>query len=207
MFIVFESIDGGGKGYQRIEVASILQKKGIDIKSAEFPIHDAFYEQVIHPALQGETKMNSASWVLAYLLDKTRYVDNIKPYLQDVNKLFLVDGYFTTTIAYQSLLMKQIEMNKLIELGDLFEIPKPDLAIFLDVDPQTAIARKHKEEGHEEGPDMFEKSVDKQRKLQQIFKKMVDENIYCPWVKIDGNGKPEEVTNEILKILKDKKVK
>jgi thymidylate kinase len=148
--------------------------------------------------------MNNASWVLSYLLEKTRYADNIKPFISAPGMLFVADGYFTTTIAYQSLLMKQIEMNKLIELGDLFDIPRPDFAIFLDVDPEVAIKRKKKEEGHEEGPDMFEKSVGKQKKLQKIFKQMVEENIYCPWYKVDGNGKPEEVTKNIIKILKTK---
>lgn len=205
MFIVLESIDGGGKGFQRIEITDKLVKKGIEVKGAEFPIHNAFYETVIHPALQGEAKMNQASWVLSYLLDKTLYTDNIHEAVEE-DKIFLADGYFTTTIAYQSLLMEQVPLERLIQYGDEFDIPVPDLAIFLDVDPEVAMARKNKEEGHEEGPDMFEKSIKKQQKLRDIFKKMVNENIYCKWEMVDGNGTPEEVTNSILEVLKRHKV-
>ena len=203
MFLVLESIDGGGKGFQRIEVSDRLDKMGYKVKGAEFPIHNAFYETVIHPALQGETKMNTASWVLSYMLDKTLYTDNIAPSVgKDKKNFFIADGYFTTTIAYQSLLMQQVELEKLIEYGIEFDIPRPDLAIYLDVDPEVAIARKNKEEGHDEGPDMFEKSISKQKKLQEIFRKMVKEEIYCDWEQVDGNGKPEEVTSAILEVLK-----
>lgn len=206
MFIVLESIDGGGKGFQRIEVSDKLSKAGVEIKGVEFPVHNAFYETVIHPALQGETKMNQASWVLSYLLDKTLFTNNIVPYKGQKGRVFIADGYFTTTIAYQSLLMKQVPLKKLIEYGVEFDIPVPDLAIYLDVEPKIAMERKNKEEGHDEGPDMFEKSVKKQEKLQEIFRKMVEEQIYCPWVQVDGNGTPKEVTDAIIQTLKDKKV-
>ncbi|MBN1331766.1 hypothetical protein JW978_02665 [Candidatus Dojkabacteria bacterium] len=207
MFLVLESIDGGGKGFQRIEISDRLAKMGVKVKGVEFPVHNAFYETIIHPALQGETKMNTASWVLSYLLDKTLYTDNISPYVgKDKKKVFIADGYFTTTIAYQSLLMSQVELQKLIDYGVEFNIPRPDLAIYLDVDPEVAIERKNKEEGHDEGPDMFEKSVAKQKKLQKIFRKMVKEEIYCDWEKVDGNGGPEEVTDAIIEMLKKRKL-
>lgn len=208
MFIVFESIDGGGKGHQRIEILDRLAKAGLDVEGVEFPVHNAFYETVIHPALQGDAKMNKSSWVLSYLLDKTLYTDKIAPYTgKGKKKIFIADGYFTTTIAYQSLLMEQVELRKLIKYGEEFDIPVPDLAIYLDVKPEVAIARKNKEEGHDEGPDMFEKSIKKQKKLQNIFRKMVKEEIYCPWAQVDGNGTVEEVSNQILNILKSKGIK
>jgi thymidylate kinase len=211
MFIVIESIDGGGKGFQRIEISDRLDKAGYKVKGVEFPVHNAFYETVVHPALQGETKMNKASWVVSYLLDKTLYADNILPFLGKSGKakkeIFVADGYFTTTIAYQSFLMEQVPLKKLIQYGKDFEIPVPDLTIFLDVKPEVAIARKNKEEGHDEGPDMFEKSIEKQKKLQKIFRKMVKDQVYCKWEMVDGNGSPEEVTSAILEVLKKHGIK
>jgi len=208
MFIVLESIDGGGKGHQRIEVLDKLVRKKYKVKGAEFPIHNVFYETVVHPALQGETEMNKSSWVLSYLLDKTLYTDKISPFVGKKKKeIFVADGYFTTTIAYQSLLMGQVDLKRLIQYGNEFEIPVPDLAIYIDVEPQVAITRKHKEEGHDEGLDMFEKSIVKQRKLQTIFRKMAKEKIYCEWEQVDGNGAPEEVTSTIMKALAKRGIK
>lgn len=207
MFIVLESIDGGGKGRQRIEVSDVLDKEyGIEVKGVEFPIHDVFYESIIHPALQKETKMSGPSWILAFLLEKTLYAHNIEPFVSRKGNLFIADGYFTTTIAYQSLLMKQVPLDRLLQYGVDFEIPKPDLTIFLDVDPKVAIERKNKEEGHDEGPDMFEESIEKQENLRQIFKKMVDEKIYCEWEMVDGNGSIDDVRDSILEVLKKRAI-
>ena len=207
MFIVLESIDGGGKGRQRIEVSDFLSKKyGINVKGVEFPIHDAFYETVVHPALQKETTMNASSWVLSFLLEKTRYAHNIVPFVSKKGNLFIADGYFTTTIAYQSLLMKQVPLDKLLQYAKDFEIPTPDLAIFLDVDPKIALERKNKEEGHDEGLDMFEESIEKQQKLRDIFKKMIDEKIYCDWEIVDGNESVENVRDSIIQVLKKRSI-
>lgn len=206
MFIVLESIDGGGKGKQREEICARLESMGIEVKSAGFPVHNAFYETVIHPALQEQAHMNRASWVLAYLLDKTLETDKLLPYVKTEKNVFVVDGYLTTTIAYQSMLMNQISLEKLLEYAKDFEIPTPDLAIYIDVDPKIAMTRKHKEEGHEEGLDMFEKSIEKQERLRNIFKTMAEKQIYCPWVIVDGNGIIEEVTDAIMSRLLDKKI-
>ncbi len=207
MFIVLDGIDGAGKGRQREEVLKTISENDyVNIKGEEFPVHNAFYETVIHPALQGDATMNKASWVLSYLLDKTLAADKIKPFVKDPNNLFIADGYFTTTIAYQSYLMNQVEVDNLLQYAEDFEIPKPDFAIYLDVDPEIAFKRKELEEGHEEGLDMFEKSLEKQKKLRTIFKKMVKDNIYCNWTEIDGNGSVEEVRGAILSIIRSKKL-
>lgn len=207
MFIVLDAIDGAGKGRQRFEVSNIIKSKyNKKVRSVEFPIHDAFYEVVIHPALQEWKKMNGPSWVLSYLLDKTLYAPNIEPYVGNPDNLFIADGYFTTTIAYQSMLMDQVPLEKLLEYSIDFKIPKPDLAIYLDVDPKIAFERKDREEGHEEGLDMFEKSFDKQEELRKIFQKMSGENIYCDWESVDGNGTPKEVRDNIIDQLEKHKI-
>lgn len=205
MFIVLDSIDGAGKGKQREEVTALLaENSDIEIKSIGFPVHDIFYESIIHPALQEERTLSKSSWVLSYLLDKTLHSEKIEPFLSKKNNLMIADGYLTTTIAYQSFLMGQVKLEKLLQYAEDFEIPKPDLAIFIDADPEIAFARKMKEEGHDEGLDLFEKSLDKQKKLQSIFRKMAQENVYCDWVVVNGNGTIEEVRDVIIKIIENK---
>ena len=206
MFIVLDAIDGAGKGRQRLELVAMLHKRGYKVESLEFPVHDKFYEDVIHPALQGEIKLNAASWVLAYLLDKTLQAETIRPYAGSKQNFLIADGYLTTTIAYQSLLMKQVELKKLLGYAQDFQIPKPDLAIFLDTDPQFAMRRKSREAGHAEGPDIFEKSLAKQKKLAKIFAGMAEKNIYCEWDVVDGNGSVAEVTANIVSVLKKHKL-
>ncbi len=207
MFIVLDSIDGAGKGLQRIEVSNYIRTSlNKEVHGEEFPVHNAFYETVIHPALQQQTKLNKASWVISYLLDKTLEADRINPYVGNPDNLFIADGYFTTTLAYQCFLMEQVSLEKLLEYSSDFEIPKPDLAIFIDADPEVAMKRKEKEEGHDEGLDIFEKDLAKQNKLRNIYENMYKNNVYCKWDKVDGNGTIQEVTNNILQILKNHKI-
>ena len=203
MFVVFDAIDGAGKGAQRIEVSKLL-KKNTDLvfDSEEFPVHNDFYEHLIHPALQEETKMNKESWILSFLLDKTLQSDRIKPYVGNPSNLFIADGYFTTMLAYQGHLMEQMPASELAKLANIFKIPRPDFCIYIDVDPEIAFKRKENEEGHDEGLDMFEKSIDKQKKLREIFTNMAENNYYSKWYMIDGEPAIEDVSKSILDILK-----
>lgn len=170
MFIVLESIDGGGKGKQREELTKLIQTEHpeFNLKSQGFPLHNDFYSVLTHRALQGEIEMNNESWLLAFLLDKTLETDNIWPHVNTNDSLYLADGYFTTTIAYQAHLMGQVEHEKLLAYAKDFRIPEPDLTIYIDVDPAIAMDRKAHEDGHEEGLDMFERSLDKQKRLREI---------------------------------------
>jgi dTMP kinase len=204
MFIVLESIDGGGKGKQREEITSLIEETypTFDLKSQGFPLHNDFYNVLTHRALQGEIDMNNESWILAFLLDKTLETDNIWPYVGSNSDLYLADGYFTTTIAYQAHLMGQIDHEKLLSYAKDFRIPKPDLNIFIDVDPEVAMKRKAIEEGHDEGLDMFERSIDKQKRLREIYNLMSSRNEFGEWVKIDGNGSIDEVKSTILEVIK-----
>lgn len=208
MFVVLDSIDGGGKGKQREEIAAFLNdfNKDIALHSEEFPVHNIFYESVVHPALQEKATLNKASWLLSFLLDKTLQSDKISEYVNKENSLYLADGYLTTTFAYQCFLSEQVTEEKLLQYAEDFNIPKPDLAIYIDVDPKIAMERKSKEEGHEEGLDMNEKSLEKQERLRKIFQNMVTNQTYCKWEIVDGNGTIEEVKESILEIFRKNKI-
>lgn len=207
MFVVIESIDGGGKGAQRELLAKRLAGLlGKSLDTEEFPVHNQFYEQIIHPALQEQHTLSKQSWLLSFLLDKTMQSERINPFVANVNNLFIADGYFTTTLVYQGLIQSIMSVEQLIELATLFELPKPDLTIFLDVDPAIAMQRKQTEEGHDEGLDMFEKSLDKQKMIRECFLKLAQENVYCNWEIVNGNGTLEEVYNSVTKTLNDAKI-
>lgn len=207
MFIVIDAIDGAGKGTQQKEVLAKLAKSTkLEVKGIEFPVHNVFYESVVHPALQEETKLNKHSWVLSFLLDKTMQADEISRFVSKEDNLFVADSYLTTTFAYQCYLYNQLSVVRLERYAEEFEIPKPDLAIFIDVDPKIAMKRKQKEEGHTEGLDMNEKSIHKQYRLQEIYREMVEGQVYCKWDSVDGNGKVEDIRDAIIKKLEEHQI-
>jgi dTMP kinase len=206
MLIVLEGIDGAGKGKQRQEVVKVLQSKIKKLSTYEFPNHQSpIYEHLIHPALHEEIKLNQASWFLSFALDQILLSDIISESVKSKSNYCVVDGYFTTTIAYQCLMNKSYTVKQALDFAKQFKIPKPDISIFIDVDPVIAQKRKSIEEGHDEGMDIFERSLEKQKKIKSAFLKMAKNSTLSKWLIVDGNGTIEEVTENIVSALKKHK--
>ena len=207
MLIVLEGIDGAGKGKQRLEVVKLLQSKIKKLTTFEFPNHQSpIYKHLIHPALHEEIKLNPASWFLSFALDQILQSDMISDSIKSKSNYCIVDGYFTTTIAYQCIMNKSYTVKQALDFAKQFGIPKPDISIFIDADPVIAQKRKMKEEGHDEGMDIFERSLEKQKKIRSAFLKMAKNSTLSKWLIVDGNGTIEEVTENIMQTLKKHKL-
>jgi dTMP kinase len=207
MLIVLEGIDGAGKGKQRLEVVKLLQSKIRKLTTFEFPNHQSpIYKHLIHPALHEEIKLNPASWFLSFALDQILQSDMISDSIKSKSNYCIVDGYFTTTIAYQCIMNKSYTVKQALDFAKQFGIPKPDISIFIDADPVIAQKRKMKEEGHDEGMDIFERSLEKQKKIQSAFLKMAKNSTLSKWLIVDGNGTIEEVTQNIMQTLNKHKL-
>lgn len=205
MFIVLDGIDGAGKGRQRSELVSKLSNTKQKVQTTDFPDHQGeIYKHVIHPALHEEISLSPQAWFLAFILDQLLWKDKIDETIGNDKAHFISDGYFTTTLAYQCKLSKVMNITDALELAEKFEVPKPDLVIFIDVDPKVAMSRKMGEEGHDEGLDIFERNISKQQKLRQAFTELANENTWTDWEIVDGNLSIEEVNNMIIKILNNK---
>lgn len=207
MFIVLDGIDGAGKGRQRSELVSTLSNNKQQIQTTDFPDHQGeIYKNVIHPALHEEISLSPQAWFLAFVLDQLMWESKIDETIGQKDKHFISDGYFTTTLAYQCKLSKVMNVEEALELADRFGVPKPDLVIFIDVDPKVAMSRKMVEDGHDEGLDIFERNITKQQKLRQAFTDLAKENIWTGWEIVDGNLTIKEVKDEIIRILNNKKL-
>ena len=95
-------------------------------------------------------------------------------------------------------------VKEALKLANTFYVPKPDLVIFIDVDPKIAMGRKMKEEGHDEGLDIFERNISKQEKLRKAFLDLAKNNTWTDWEVVNGNLSIEEVRDSILDILNKK---
>jgi len=209
MFLVLDGIDGAGKGCQRIEICKFLQnsKKSIKLNTIDFPNHSSIiYKKLIHPALHEEVKLDKSGWLLSFMLDQVLMGEEIKKAVKSKTQHFITDGYFTTTIAYQSMMNKYFTVPDMLQMAKIVDLPKPDLAIYIDVDPVEALKRKRIEEGHDEGMDIFERSLKKQQILRNNFKKMVKDSIFCKWEIVNGNASIDKVTQEIVKVLNKHKL-
>jgi thymidylate kinase len=198
MFIVLESIDGGGKGRQRIEVETFFSAKGVNIKSAGFPDHsNSIWKDFLQPALHKKINLTPGAWFSAFALEKFLWQEELSKYQKDPNNLFIADGYYTTTLVYQCILNGVPELDFGVNFAEVLGIVKPDLTIYLDVNPATARARKDAEEG-KEIQDMYESDIQKQEEIRSAFHYLIENKVWCDWNEIDGNGSIQEVRDQII---------
>jgi len=77
-----------------------------------------------------------------------------------------------------------MDTEKILQLSQLFDIIKPDLAILLKISAETSIKRKTKEKGG--NLDRNENNFQLLKDLAERYETLAEENIFCPWVIIDG---------------------
>ena len=130
-----------------------------------------------------------------YIQDRKDHLDNlVKPFLKkkdDNISIGLCDRYYYSTIAYQH--VQGIELKKLLDINRKFL--KPDLAIILDLHPETALKRISRERAVEK----FER-LEFMKKLRNNFlelKEWMDDNI----VYVDTSGAEDETFEKVRKQL------
>jgi dTMP kinase len=107
------------------------------------------------------------------------------------------DRYLTSTLVYQGL--RGVELNKIVQLAELFDLPKPDLTIYLRISPETSMSRKSKEKQGD--LDRNEKDLEFLKNLVNMYDKVSKDNLFCKWETVDGEKSIEEVFNQIIKLI------
>lgn len=214
MFIAIEGIDGAGTGTQTKAIASILRKLGFEVATQEFPDHDfAIYHHLLHPFIHGQIDLEPDEAFLLFLTDMLRLRAEIGRYQSLKQKFFLADRYFATTLVYgchfpglkgefkNSVYGRgnSLSLSNGIRLAETLKLTRPDLIIYLEVTPKTAVRRKHNEDGHQEGLDRFEASVKTQKIIQAKYHYLMDKSVLAPWVSLNGELSPTEVSKSMIK--------
>lgn len=195
-FIVFEGIDGSGKGTQIKKLKDYLDQ--LEIKSFVTCEHtrDLPVGKLIETTLNGGEKIDPLSLQICFTADRRdHYQKVIKPALER-GEFVILDRYYGSTVAYTDDNMKQImlDFNQKI-------VPKADLTIFLDVDPQMAMKRIG--DGRSTKT-IFERleTLTKSRESYLWFCEKIKETV----VVVNGNKDVDIIHLNILKKLKSKKI-
>ena len=143
MLIVLEGLDGAGKSTQVKKLRTYLEELFGSLEYIHFPRYDApVYGDLISRFLRGDFGSNETvhPQLVALLFAEDRHgaAPQIKSILQNGGNV-LLDRYVYSNIAYQCAKVKSSEdaagLREWIfntEYGN-FELPRPDLNIFLDV--------------------------------------------------------------------------
>ena len=190
MLVVLEGLDGAGKSTQVKKLRNYLESLFGSIEYIHFPRYDApVYGDLISRFLRGDFGGNEAvhPQLVALLFAEDRHgaAPEMKKILSEGGTV-LLDRYVYSNIAYQCAKVRNVaEAENLrnwifnTEYGN-FELPKPDLNIFLDV-PIAFVEQKLKSsrggedrEYLEGAQDIHEADIEFQKRVRSIYRRQCE---------------------------------
>lgn len=185
MLIVLEGLDGAGKSTQIQRLRGYLAEQGLETEYLHFPRFDSpVFGELIARFLRGE--FGSADQVDPYLVallyagDRHDAAPMIRQWLAE-GKAVVLDRYVYSNIGYQCGKLADPEARKRLTEWILhleynyYQIPRPDLSLFLDV-PFAFTERKLKEvrEGDDRSylngsKDIHEDSLELQQRVREVY--------------------------------------
>ena len=190
MLTVLEGLDGAGKSTQVKKLRAYLESLSGSLEYIHFPRYDApVYGDLISRFLRGDFGSNDAvhPQLVALLFAEDRHGagPEMKKVL-DRGGNILLDRYVYSNIAYQcAKLADEDEAEALrdwifnTEYGS-FELPKPDLNIFLDVPIAFVESKLKSQRGGSDrdylggGQDIHEADIEFQKRVRSIYRKQCE---------------------------------
>ena len=194
IFIVFEGIDGSGKSTQIKLLHNRLKNDDHRVYSTFEPT-DGPIGLLIRQMLTGEVETDQRTIASLFAADRTDHLVNQKNGIKtkvDGGEIVLCDRYYFSSYAYHA---QHIEMDWVINANALnSDILRPDVTLFIDVDPRTCFDRLKSSRTQLE---MYEK-IDIMEKVREhyfeAFEKLKSrESILV----VDGNSSAEKVEQRI----------
>jgi dTMP kinase len=187
-FICLEGLDGCGKTTQAKLLVRNLKKKGSALYTAE-PSNSHMGKFTKEHCLHTEKRHSAVVEALLFAADRFEHVENtILPALKD-SQTVVSDRYVYSSLAYQG--SAGLDLKWISKINS-YAI-RPDLAIFIDVEPETVVQRLKPRKSVME-------DIETQRKVRSIYCKFVEKGALT---RINGNKPEREVTKEILAVVKD----
>ena len=190
MLVVLEGLDGAGKSTQVKRLRAYLESLFGSLEYVHFPRYDApVYGELISRFLRGDFGANETvhPQLVALLFAEDRHgaAPAIKQVL-DNGGIVLLDRYVYSNIAYQcAKLRDNAEAERLrdwifnTEYGD-FNLPKPDLNIFLDVPIGFVESKLKADRGGEDreylggAQDIHESDIEFQKRVRAIYQRQCE---------------------------------
>lgn len=187
MLVVLEGLDGAGKSTQVRRFREYLSKVCPDLEYIHFPRYDSpVYGGLIGRFLRGDFGANEAvhPQLVALLFAEDRHGagPEIKARLA-AGGTVLLDRYVYSNIAYQCAKLSDPDEAEALrqwivdtEYGD-FELPRPDLNIFLDVPIGFVEESLRKERGGDDreylagASDIHEADIEFQKKVRAMYQR------------------------------------
>jgi len=187
VFICIEGLDASGKTTQALLLVEELNRRGFKAVYTTEPSRGEIGRFIRKRVLQREGRVPSVVEALLFAVDRIDHVEReIKPALRD-GKIVVSDRYLYSSLAYQG--AAGLDLNWIREINRLALIP--DLAIYIDVPPETVFERIRRKRTVME-------DLQTQEKVREVYMGLVKAGTL---ILIDGNRPAEEVSKDILSVV------
>ena len=196
MFITFEGPEGSGKTTQARRVADWLSSLGHDVLAIREPGGTPIGDKVRAILMDRQnTTLNARAELLLFCASRAQLVaDRIQPHL-DHGGIVVCDRFADSTLAYQGY-GRGLDLCTLRSLLDFATFGvKPDLTLYLDVDPHTGLLRRARDKGGMNRLDA--EPIEFHERVRRGYLALAAEEPQR-WVVIDANA-PEAVVERCLK--------
>ncbi len=184
-FIVLEGVDGAGKSTQIALLEEYFAAQGRECVKLHFPRFETpVYGELIARFLRGEFggvgEVNPYLVALLYAGDRADAARMIRGWMAE-GKVVIVDRYVYSNIGYQCAKFAEAEAREELSRWILdmeynkFDIPRPDISIFLDVpfkftERKLQTVREGDDRNYLNGADdIHESSLDLQRTVREVY--------------------------------------
>jgi|YelNatPaOPRAMG01_1025707.scaffolds.fasta_scaffold109589_2 dTMP kinase len=183
--ISFEGIDGSGKTTVSTKLYLKLREKGYP---CFYTVEPTFMRVGALIRLHASRIRNTPQYYLALLFaaDRVEHYERIIRKKLEKGYYVISDRYVHSSIAYQGGLLNDPEWVRIINN----RVPPPDLAIYLDIDPENALKRKRLS-GPFEDASLLEK-------IRSVYLKLVENG---ELVMVDARKPLEEVLENVTRIV------
>ena len=200
LFITFEGIDGSGKSTQSQLLYDALNDLGISVIQTREPGGSIGAEIIRSLLVSGDTDRWSAETeILLFTAARRDHLEKtIQPALTK-NQIVICDRFVDSTRVYQGVARADLRQT-VDELHSIIIKKEPDITFIIDTDPEKSLTRGL---ARNSGEDRFEEfGLEFQKKLRNGFSELSKtEKAKCHL--INGMRSKEEVSNDILNIVKD----
>lgn len=195
-FIVFEGTDGSGKSTQMKLLGKYLEERGEKCSFTREPT-DSKFGELLHSCMKREIDTDEYTIAAMFAADRLDHIHNpnggMKVTLEKgVN--VLCDRYYFSSFAYNG---GFVPLDWVISINTpAMQALKPDLVIFIDVDPRESMARVSRR-GEVERYETLDKQLKIREKYLEIFKRFSDEKVAIIRSEADKNATQAKIRNAV----------
>lgn len=187
-FICVEGLDGSGKTTQARLLVKRLNKTCRAVYTAE-PSAGDIGKFIKKRYLQVEKRCSAVVETLLFAADRVEHLTNEVLSALDEGKTVVSDRYVFSSLAYQGAAGLDLDWIEKVNAQAVC----PDLAIFIDVEPETVVRRLKRKKSVME-------NLQTQLRVREVYLKYVERDRL---VRVDGNKSKREVARDLFNLVRD----